>query len=488
MDAAQLALFPARESFDAQGVAACESLGAESRRAQGVTLTPKWLVDLMLERVAAAGDFQTIVDPGAGSGRFCVAAARRFPAARVVAVERSPVMLNALRGTLRAEGLVDRVEVVHGDFRETQIQRLGRTAFVGNPPYVRHHDIEPEWKHWYASTLARFGQRASQLAGLHLHFLARAAELARPGDHLCFVTSAEWLDNGYGTPWRALLCGGAGPLTIQGLWVAQAHEPVFPDALVSALVLQAQAGASAVNVNLGLLHEGALRTSRAVAVASLRSEPRWTSLCQEALTVPMAGVELGELFRITRGQVTGLNQAWVLPTGSQALPPSLSVPAVTRAREIIDGTVDAADGLSRLRRVVSLPADLATVPAAHQEQVDVFLANARALGAADSYVAKQRRAWHALDLRMAPVAMVSYMGRRPPVFRANPHGDSFLNSAHGLYPRQPVGVQQLRSMLDFLNINTDMRAGRMYGGGMAKFEPSDIARLRIPHTKMELAA
>jgi hypothetical protein len=25
-----------------------------------------------------------------------------------------------------------------------------------------------------------------------------------------------------------------------------------------------------------------------------------------------------------------------------------------------------------------------------------------------------------------------------------------------------------------------MGAGRMYGGGMAKFEPSDIARLRLP--------
>ena len=196
MSASQLALFPAAEVFDAAGLALCESLDAEFRRAQGITLTPGWLVDLMLQRLAAAGPFRTIVDPGAGSGRFCIAAAKRFPGARVVAVERSEAMLAVLRSNLKSEGLADRVEVVPGDFRDVRVELSGRAAFVGNPPYVRHHGIEPAWKLWYATTMARFGQRASKLAGLHLHFLARVAELARPGDQLCFVTSAEWLDNG----------------------------------------------------------------------------------------------------------------------------------------------------------------------------------------------------------------------------------------------------------------------------------------------------
>ena len=487
MSASQLALFPAAEVFDAAGLALCESLDAEFRRAQGITLTPGWLVDLMLQRLAAAGPFQTIVDPGAGSGRFCIAAAKRFPGARVVAVERSEAMLAVLRSNLKSEGLADRVEVVPGDFRDVRVELSGRAAFVGNPPYVRHHGIEPAWKLWYATTMARFGQRASKLAGLHLHFLARVAELARPGDQLCFVTSAEWLDTGYGSAWRALLCDRAGPLMVQGLWVAEPQTPVFPDALVSALVLQAEMGTRSSSVSLGVLQEGALSTSRVVPIASLQGEQRWTSLCQTELTVPTVGIEVGELFKVTRGQVTGLNDAWVLPAGSEALPLALTVPAVTRAKEIIDGTVEAADGLGRLRRVVSLPADLGCLPAALRVRVDAFLATARALGAADGYVARQRRAWHALDLRIAPAAMVSYMGRRAPVFRANPHAVSFLNIAHGLYPRQPLSGQQLRPILDFLNVHTDMRAGRMYGGGMAKFEPSDIARLRIPPAILEPA-
>lgn len=161
MNAAQLALFPASEVFDAAGLALCESLDAEFRRAQGITLTPSWLVELMLQRLAASGPFQTIVDPGAGTGRFCMAAAKRFPGVRVVAVERSEAMLAVLRRTLASAGLTDRVEVVPGDFRDVRIELSGRAAFVGNPPYVRHHDIEPSWKLWYATTMARFGQRAA---------------------------------------------------------------------------------------------------------------------------------------------------------------------------------------------------------------------------------------------------------------------------------------------------------------------------------------
>ena len=91
-------------------------------------------------------------------------------------------------------------------------------------------------------------------------------------------------------------------------------------------------------------------------------------------------------------------------------------------------------------------------------------------------------------MRAPPAAFVSYMGRRAPVFRANPWRASFINIAHGLYPRQAVAEPTLKRLLDHLNTSIDLHAGRMYGGGMAKFEPGDIARLRVPANLLEGAA
>ena len=90
-----------------------------------------------------------------------------------------------------------------------------------------------------------------------------------------------------------------------------------------------------------------------------------------------------------------------------------------------------------------------------------------------------------VDMRKPPAAFVSYMGRRPPVFRANPHGVSFLNIAHGLYPRGPMAPDRLRAILTHLNEHTVLGQGRIYGGGLAKFEPSDVARLRLPPQLLE---
>ena len=132
--------------------------------------------------------------------------------------------------------------------------------------------------------------------------------------------------------------------------------------------------------------------------------------------------------------------------------------------------------------------DLDEVPAEHREAVQRFIARAQAMGADQTYIARHRKAWWAVGMRAAPAAFVSYMGRRPPVFCANPFGVSFINIAHGLYPRQAMDDSILARVLQHLNTTTDVNGGRMYGGGLAKFEPGDVSRLRIPPDVLEAEA
>ena len=62
---------------------------------------------------------RTVVDLGAGTGAGGLALARRFPAAEVLAVDRSTVMLDRVQAAARGEGLDDRVHVVRADLEVT---------------------------------------------------------------------------------------------------------------------------------------------------------------------------------------------------------------------------------------------------------------------------------------------------------------------------------------------------------------------------------
>lgn len=462
----------------------CTTVPAAARRAEGITFTPQWLVERMIGQASAAGSFDTVVDPGAGSGRFALAAARRFPYARVLAVERNAELAGLLRRRVLREGLAARISVIEGDFRAVHLPLNGRVLTIGNPPYVRHHEIEPEWKRWYGQGMAERGIDASQLAGLHAHFMLRIAQSLRPGDAWCQVTAAEWLDNGYGAAIRHLMCARGG-MGLKALWLAAADEAVFPDALVSAVVVEGVCGEVPTSVAMGQVRAAASTAWRTLDADALLATPRWSPLCQPGPLRVACGIELGDLFKVTRGQVTGMNDAWVLGADAPSNWRALGVPAVTRAREIIDGTVIAPDARAQLRCVVDLPRELDALTPELQEAARTLVERARGLGADRSYVALQRRPWFAVGMREPPMALVSYMGRRPPVFRPNPQRVSFLNIAHGLYPRQPVEQQVLARMLDHLNSATDLYAGRVYGGGLAKFEPSDVSRLRLPATVWE---
>ena len=474
---------------DVRGDDFCRQHGPDERRAAGITLTPTWLVERMLQ-AAGASDFDTIVDCGAGSGRFAVAAALACPRARVLAVESHPHMLQLLRDRIQAAGLAAQIKVVAGDFRTVTLDVQGRTLWLGNPPYVRHHDVDPAWKQAYQQGMAARGIKASQLAGLHAHFLLRAVQALRPGDGLCFVMAAEWLDNRYGQALREL-CTRAG-VQVRGLWLADADEAVFDDALVSAAVLHLRAGADdgdtaavADEAEVGSITGQRLHTLRRVRQAVLAAAPRWSEFARVKMPQLGSGPALGDLFQITRGQVTGANPIWVLPPGQTLLPERLTTPAVTRAREIIDDVIGTPEAVARLKRVANLPRDLATLAPSERRAADLFIRLAQKAGADLGYVARQRNPWHWLDLRTPPAALVSYMGRRPPVFRANPQSVSYLNIAHGLYPREPLPSGLLPRLLAHINQSVDMNSGRVYGGGLVKFEPSDVARLRLPAQWLE---
>ena len=88
---------------------------------------------------------------------------------------------------------------------------------------------------------------------------------------------------------------------------------------------------------------------------------------------PKDRVELGELFHVHRGQVTGANGVWIHGDHSRDVPRRFLVPAVTRAKELLVAD-EILRGDSHLRLVIDLPADLEALEANERLAVERFLA------------------------------------------------------------------------------------------------------------------
>lgn len=134
---------------DPLGAAFCALRSPERRRKDGAIYTPPTIINAMLAWAETVSVPSRVLDPGAGSGRFLVEAGRRFPHARLVAVERDPLAALTVRANLAASGMAGRSEVRVEDFRTSTLNGWdGTTLYVGNPPYIRHHLIDKTWKAW----------------------------------------------------------------------------------------------------------------------------------------------------------------------------------------------------------------------------------------------------------------------------------------------------------------------------------------------------
>jgi hypothetical protein len=486
---------------DPLGDAFCALRRPAGRRVLGQTFTPPPIIASMIAWAAGTGIRPArVVDPGSGSARMLLAAGRRWPQAALVGVEIDPVAAIIGRASLAAAGLAGRSTVLLGDYRWAALPPAGGpTLFLGNPPYVRHHQIAAPGKEWFRQAAREHGLPASGLAGLHAHFFLATARHAAPGDVGVFITAAEWLDVNYGRLIRELLLG---PLGGQALHLVEPAVPVFADAAATSVITCFRPGAAPHAIRMrrmaGPADLGRLAGGTAVPARILRGAPRWGPLLRTGSPgpgtpgparprapaghpgrLPEGHVELGELCRVHRGQVTGANAVWVTAGPHPLIPARFLIPSVTRARELIAAGPVLPPGAA-LRRVISLPADLDGLPGGERGAVARFLRQATAAGAADSYVARHRTPWWRVRLGVPPPILASYMGRRPPVFVRNEAAASYLNIAHGLYPREPLAPGVLDALAAFLSGSVTPGQGRVYAGGLVKFEPREMERLPVP--------
>jgi len=423
-----------------------------------------------------------IVDAGCGSGRFSAAALRESKDAPLIAIDLDPLATIMTRAVLAVVAPGSDVQVIQGDFTRMRLKaHPGKTAFIGNPPYLRHHQIPQSTKSWARAAAASLGLNISGLAGLHSLFFLATAVLSKDGDVGCYVTSSEWLDVNYGAVMRNLLIGELGG---EHIHVLAPEVEAFPGTQSTATISTFKVGrkVSAIGFReVKTMDDIAplAMPSNPVTLDRLRETNRWSTFVRTRTLVPEGHIELGELVRVHRGAVTGANSVWVT-SDDAGLPARALQPSVTRARELFAAGGELSDSTG-LRRVIDLPADLeSNFDADELRTIETFLRKARKLDVHKGYVARNRKSWWSVGLRDPAPVLATYMARRPPAFVVNTVAARHINIAHGLYPRQAMSARTIRALAAVLSRSVTLRQGRVYSGGLTKFEPREMERLPVP--------
>jgi SAM-dependent methyltransferase len=453
------------------------------RRRIGQFLTPFPIVRRMARWVADHAP-DRVVDAGCASGRFAGEVARLLPEATVLAIDSDPLAALLCRARMADLGL-NNVTVRHDDFLRTDIHREDgeRLAFIGNPPYVRHHKLSPDDKDWAARAARSLDIPFSRLAGLHVYFFLKTALCARHGDVGCYITSAEWMDVNYGETLRVLLPGVLGA---ERLDVLHDTEAAFDGAMTTAAICFFRVGSAGNTITFSSLQDvadpdSATRT-RTVDVSEHHGP--WGSLLQGDPAAADRGpsVRLGDLVDVHRGLVTGANAFFVM-SRSEAQRRGLTevvTPVIRSGKTILE-----ADGEVRsesLPMLLTLPKDARAMDGPVGDAIQRYLHAGEAEDIPEGYICRHRRPWWYLGQPDPPPIVASYMARRPPAFALNPDNALILNIAHGLFPKIPFEAAELRQLVAMLNALAPgfIGQGRTYQGGLEKFEPSEMQNLKLP--------
>lgn len=411
------------------------------------------------------------------------------PHLEIIAVDQDPLVTLICRTHLAVVG-AQKARVLQADYTTLDLPLInGRTAFIGNPPYVRHHNLTPAQKEWAKAAAARLGVRLSGLAGLHVYFFLATALMAKPGDVGCFITSAEWLTVGYGSVLRELL---AGPLGVLSMHRLDPQHLTFLDAMTTALVTCFQSGAAAPEVRFQVAEKASdlnqlgcdgIPVSRRLLADARRWDTYFRSGPPEVAASGSEGmVPLGSLLRVSRGVATGANRFFIM-THEEAVHRGLASfarPVLTVAQEVLSSPGEVHNGPMR-QVLIDLPPDLdLTDP--EMEPVRRYIAEGEQLGIHQRYLCAHRRPWWSLRVGSPPPIVATYMARQAPAFALNPDGLVLVNVVHGLYPRTNLPEPELAALVNYLNKSRDQfrGAGRTYQGGLEKFEPREMESLLVP--------
>ncbi len=476
---------------------------AAVRNRMGQFATPTSLaVDIQRYAKARLGKNERLrfIDPAIGTGAFYSALLHEFSQARIDAAIGYEIDPHYGRPAAKLWGKTG-LEIILEDFTWSAAPEASDrfNLLICNPPYVRHHHIDSGEKQRLRSRAqASSGVRINGLAGLYCYFLCISHMWLTAGGLAGWLIPSEFMDVKYGIGVKRYLLE---KVTLHHIHRFDPNNAQFCDALVSSAVVWFRNEPPRPQHQVRFTYGGTLEQpvlDRLVPLETLRREPKWTRFPKNQTHEAADGPVLGDFFKIKRGLATGNNSYFILSAEQirrRQLPMDAFKPILPSPRYVPEDEVEGdrmGNPLLKLRLFLLDPPWTESEIKKRYPNLWAYLEEGKAEGVTDRYICRHRALWYRQEFRPPAPFVCTYMGRsdrksgRPFRFILNNSKATAANVYLMLYPKEPVNrVIQKKPLLkrqvwEFLNEISPqvmLGEGRVYGGGLYKLEPKELANV-----------
>ena len=489
-----------KQRLDAQNALDAEKTQAERNR-MGQFSTPSPLASDILsyaKKLLPSRQKIRFLDPALGTGAFYSALLRSFPTSRItdaVGYEIDPHYGDPALQMWSEMGL----DVQLSDFTKSKPPENGFNLLICNPPYVRHHHIlNGEKARIQTVSREACGIEFGGLAGLYCHFLGLSHAWMSDDGIAGWLIPSEFMDVNYGEAVKRYLLD---KVTLLHIHRFDPHDVQFNDALVSSAVVwfrkKAPPKKHAVEFSFG----GSLampKVSRSIPVEALRTETKWTRFPLSEIRSSERGLTIDDFFSIRRGLATGDNNYFILSAEQikaknlpiQFFKPILPSPRYLRVNEVLSDDLGVP--------LVETPLFLLdcrlpeTEVEKHHPTLWRYFQEGLEKGVTDRYLCQHRSPWYLQENRPPSPFVCTYLGRgnvksgRPFRFILNQSNATITNVYLALYPKEnlaraieenPSLARLAWEILNRICPESMLAEGRVYGGGLHKLEPKELANV-----------
>jgi adenine-specific DNA-methyltransferase len=483
-----------------------ETLVEESyRKKKGQFLTPTRVAEFM-SLWGMQDKAQSILDPAVGTGIFLDRASKLLRSSnwKLYGIDVEQVLLNATSLRLKLIGLPtdkDKIKLLHEDFLKSNLeQELIFDLVICNPPYLKFHNYDRQ--SGINVIEKKFGLKFSKLTNIYSLFFIRATPLVKNDGRMAFITPSEFFYTRYGEELKKFLIRN---WTIEAFILFDFSKIIFNGALTTAVITLLRKNPS--------VNRHAVKFIRVIewpedyqvlmrAVTEGVRDDRYYSIfqiAQEDLNpsvnwlIYFGGgnyngiieklVPLSELAQINRGIATGHNKFFTLNQNEVELykiEDRFLKPVISKAAQC-KGYEFTRDNYEKLKKKGE-KVFLLYIFEEPSKNLWNYIKWGESMGVHQRYLTRNRRPWFSMEKgKVAPI-LATVFSRNRMRFILNKTNCLHLTAFHGIYPNFD-DMTLIKALLAFLNSNlcSEIQAvmRREYGGGLHKFEPSDLEKLLV---------